>query len=116
MSGATTTEATASTFVYAPQGGAPIAPLRVSLRDGGAWFVARDICRALGMDPRKARKAFAGEEVISLRVRGAPGGAALAVNEYGAFALIRKSLRPEAQALGEWLARAVLPSGDRGIQ
>lgn len=79
---------------------------------GVSWFVAKDICDALGLvNSRKATASLDNDE------RGAspvvtPSGVQemTVVNESGLYGLIFQSRKPEARAFRKWVTNVVLPS------
>ena len=97
--------------------------LRVVDREGEPWFVAKDVCAALGMDTDKAGTGAylshldaneVGEANLHTldanrgKVRGNP--VVKIVNESGLYSLILKSRKPEAKAFKRWITGEVLPS------
>ncbi len=89
--------------------------VRVIQIDSEPWFVAADLCRALGMDTTSG---------TNRHLRGIPGpdkGRTLCptpggdqrlsvVTEAGLYRLILRSDRPEARQFQDWVTREVLPS------
>lgn len=84
-------------------------------RDGGPWFVAADVCRALGMsgNANQWTKYLDRDEVATL-YRGEfpslPNRGAQAINESGLYSLILRSRKPEAKRFRKWVTSEVLPS------
>lgn len=82
--------------------------LRVVVRDGDPWFVAADVCAALGitnvpqavsrLDDDERRMFHIGRQ-----------GAVHIVNESGLYALILRSNKPEARRFRKWVTGTVLP-------
>lgn len=80
-------------------------------RDGEPWFLASDICIALGLsnttealraldpDERSMEKLKAGTRMQDCNV----------VSESGMYALIMRSNKPEARAFRKWVTSVVLP-------
>lgn len=92
---------------------APSVVLRSLTIDGQPWFVAKDICDALGLsNPTKALASLDEDERNSLTIqegnRGNPNR--VVVSESGLYALIMKSRKPEAKAFRKWVTSVVLPS------
>ena len=102
--------------------------IRVVMLEGDPWFVAADVCRALGLVPNKANGSFqdhlrklASNERRTLRGhllnetiggRGAfpPGGQFTLISESGLYKLIMRSDKPAARAFQDWVTRDVLPT------
>ena len=87
--------------------------------DGEPWFVATDVCRALGLDVKSGstmhlRKLDADERqpVPPNLVEGSGRGMAQAtlVSEAGLYKLIAKSDKPAAKAFDRWVRHEVLPA------
>jgi len=95
--------------------------IRVTLIDGEPWFVAADVCRALGMDTSRGtyqwvrhldedeRKSIARENYPQI-FRGFRGGALTLISESGLYALILRSNKPEAKEFSRWVRKEVLPA------
>lgn len=86
--------------------------VQVTVKDGEPWFVAADVCRALGIgNPRMATARLDDDEkgVISTDT---PGGQQKmnVVNEPGLYALVLGSRKPEAKAFKRWITHEVIPS------
>ncbi|WP_088503756.1 Bro-N domain-containing protein [Burkholderia ubonensis] len=87
--------------------------LRVVEIDGAPWFVAKDVCDALGIaNSRDAMSALDGDErntvAFSDGKRGNPNKTV--ISESGLYALIVRSNKPEARAFRKWVTSEVLPS------
>lgn len=88
--------------------------LRVVKDDNGEpWFVAKDVCDALGIaNNRDAMKALDDDEkntvAISDGIQGNPNKTI--INEPGFYKLVLKSRKPEAKAFQRWVTHEVLPS------
>lgn len=81
--------------------------------NGEPWFVAKDVCDALGIaNNRDAIKALDDDEkntvVISDGIQGNPNKTI--VSEPGFYKLVLKSRKPEAKAFQRWVTHEVLPS------
>jgi prophage antirepressor-like protein len=92
--------------------------VRVILRDGEPWFVAKDVCDILGLgNPSEALRNLDEDEVFGLRnseaktlgFRHATTGVNL-VSESGLYTLIMRSNKPEAKAFRRWVTHEVLPA------
>lgn len=80
---------------------------------GEPWFVAKDVCDALGVATNHLREDGRGlddDEVISLPNWEGKGSAPLIINEPGFYKLVLKSRKPEAKAFQCWVTHEVLPS------
>ena len=84
--------------------------LRVISQDGEPWFVAKDVCEALGVDTSHVRRGLDDDEVATLPNWQGKGAAPLIVSEAGLYALILKSRKPEAKSFKRWVTHEVLPS------
>lgn len=84
--------------------------LRVITQDGEPWFVAKDVCEALGADTSHVRRGLDDDEVATLPNWQGKGAAPLIVSEAGLYALILKSRKPEAKSFKRWVTHEVLPS------
>lgn len=81
--------------------------------NGEPWFVAKDVCDALGVATNHLREDGRGlddDEVISLPNWEGKGSAPLIINEPGFYKLVLKSRKPEAKAFQRWVTHEVLPS------
>lgn len=86
-------------------------PLRVVTRDNGSWFIAVDICRALGLSDKVVARTAAADEK-GLHPVLTPGGTQrlTVVSESGLYKLIMRSDKPEARRFQDWVTRDVLPT------
>lgn len=79
--------------------------------DGEPWFVAKDVCDALGIAVRDTSKTLDDDErgVDTIHT---PGGdqQMVIVSEAGLYSLILKSRKPEAKAFKRWVTHEVIPS------
>lgn len=84
--------------------------VRVIERNGEPWFVAADVCNALGIDRAQIRRLDDDEKGV--RSTQTPGGAQMMniVNESGLYALVLGSRKPEAKAFKRWVTHEVLPA------
>lgn len=89
------------------------AEVRVSIGDDGEpWFVASDVCRALGVsDVGQALDRLDHDERGGCNVP-TPGGQqqVRVVSEAGLYSLILTSRKPEAKRFKRWVTHEVLPS------
>lgn len=96
------------------------AAVRVVTIEGQPWFVAADVCRAIGLAAyegsfaRHLRRLDDDEiTVVSKTPVTIPGTgmqSAKLVNESGLYALILQSRKPEAQRFRKWVTSEVLPA------
>lgn len=74
------------------------------------WFVAADVCRALGIDRTQTRRLDEDEKgVYSAQTPGGQQDMSI-VNELGLYALVLSSRKPEAKAFKRWITHEVIPS------
>lgn len=86
--------------------------LRVMLIDGEPWFVASDVCAALGIsrtDDGVSRLDDDEKDTGSIRTLGGQQDMTI-VNESGLYSLILGSRKPEAKRFKKWITAEVLPS------
>ncbi|MGY4696306.1 BRO-N domain-containing protein [Xylella fastidiosa subsp. sandyi] len=85
--------------------------VRVVMRDGNPWFVATDVCTALGYrNPSKAIADHLDDDEKSNQSLGLAGKPFLIISESGLYALILRSRKPEARKFAKWVTSEVLPS------
>lgn len=88
--------------------------LRVIQDDGGEpWFIAKDVCDALGLgNVGQALARLDEDEKSSITLNdGTPGNPNKAiVSEPGLYALVLASRKPDARAFKRWVTHDVLPS------
>jgi anti-repressor protein len=87
--------------------------VRAELRDGEPWFVAADVCKALGIaNSRDAVARLSPDGVGTADVIDSMGRTqrASVINEPQLYRLIFQSRRPEAEAFTDWVTRDVLPA------
>lgn len=80
--------------------------------DGDIWFVAKDVCEALGVGKyRDALTRLDDDERGSVLVD-TPGGSQKVgtVNEAGFYKFVLRSRKPEAKAFQRWVTHEVLPA------
>lgn len=80
---------------------------------GEPWFVAKDVCDALGTRTDTVRVILDADEVretnpSSIGIAG--GRKPLVVSEAGLYSLILRSRKPEAHAFQRWVTHEVLPA------
>ncbi|MDD0928020.1 Bro-N domain-containing protein [Xylella fastidiosa subsp. multiplex] len=87
--------------------------VRVVMRDGNPWFVATDVCTALGYrNPSKAIADHLDDDERSNEQldRSRMGSKAVIISESGLYALILRSRKPEARKFAKWVTSEVMPS------
>ena len=91
--------------------------VRAVLRDGEPWFVAADVCAALGVaNVTDALSRLDDDETTLVSIEGGSGNGGRqvrevnAVNESGLYSLILGSRKPEAKQFRRWVTSDVLPS------
>lgn len=80
---------------------------------GEPWWVAKDICDAIGLtNPTEAVKSVDADDLSRAEVIDTMGRkqSANIVNESGLYTLILRSEKPEAKAFKKWITSEVLPS------
>lgn len=89
--------------------------IRVVVLDGSPWFVAADVCRALGMDTARGSGQWTrglSDDEKGLTSVHTPGGLqnVTIVSESGLYRLLMRSDKPNARPFQDWVTRDVLPS------
>lgn len=84
--------------------------VRVVSRNNDPWFVANDVCKALGYS--NTSKAIADHLEDDERYNESldRGGSLLLISESGLYALILRSRKPEARKFAKWVTSEVLPT------
>lgn len=84
--------------------------VRTVVKDDELYFVAKDVCEVLRIDPSQTRRIDNDEKGVCLIQT--PGGhqEMLAVNESGLYSLILGSRKPEAKQFKRWVTHEVIPS------
>lgn len=106
MANSPSSSAPALTFTFSTQA------LRCIMRDGEPWFVAADVCDALGVgDTSQAASRLDDDERGTCTIR-TPGGQQemTIINESGLYSLILTSRKPEAKKFKKWVTSEVLPA------
>lgn len=84
--------------------------IRDLAENGEPWFVAKDVCDALGLDHTALRKLDADEKGRdSIPTLGGTQQMTM-VSEPGFYRLVMKSRKPEAKAFQRWVTHEVLPA------
>lgn len=86
--------------------------VRVVMRDGEPWFVARDVCKVLEHSDVSMAVSRLDEDEKGTSIVCTPGGnqSMLCVSEPGLYGLIFTSRKPEAKAFKRWVKHDVLPA------
>lgn len=87
--------------------------IRALTIDSEPWFVAKDVCDALGIATNHLREEGRGlddDEVATLPNWEGKGAAPLIITEAGLYSLILRSRKPEAKRFKRWVTHDVLPS------
>lgn len=98
-----------TTFVF-PQSNANVRTLTI---DDDPWFVAKDVCDALGLDNvAMATKRLDSDEVNQIELLSADNRlrSHSIINEPGLYSLIIRSDKPNARDFRRWITHEVLPS------
>ncbi|QGZ16867.1 anti-repressor Ant [Mycobacterium phage Phaded] len=94
----------------AEEGGLVVnAEVRVVSIDGEPWFVAADVCRALGIVNPSQAVARLDDDERAMSDIGLPMSVNV-VNEGGLYSLILRSDKPQAKAFKRWVTHEVLPT------
>lgn len=93
--------------------------VRVVEIDGNPWFVAADVCRAIGhyvrpngvVEVSTALRVLDKDQVHTYQIRTERGlRNVLIISESGLYKLIMRSDKPEARKFQDWVTREVLPA------
>lgn len=86
--------------------------VRTVMIDDAPWFVAKDVCAALGLDNvGEALKKLDEDELTSeILMSGGQRREMRFVSESGLYTLIMRSNKPEAKRFRKWVTSEVLPS------
>ncbi|NNV01934.1 BRO family protein [Brevibacillus sp. MCWH] len=86
--------------------------VRVVLRDGEPWFVARDVCEVLdNRDTGTAiRQLDDDEKLIQTMIESGQNREVWLVNEPGLYSLILSSSKQEAKSFKRWITHEVIPA------
>jgi prophage antirepressor-like protein len=88
------------------------AEVRTLTIDGQPWFVAKDVCQAIGIkNHNDAMRRIDDDEQRGSEVT-TPGGmqTLIFINESGLYHLLLTSTRPEARPFRKWVTNVVLPA------
>lgn len=89
--------------------------VRAVTLEGEPWFVAADVCRALGIDNTATRRLDEDEKAALRLTQTSSNGTeqgrdVTIVNEPGLYSLVLASRKPEAKAFKRWITHEVIPS------
>lgn len=84
--------------------------IRVIDNNDELWFVAKDVCDALGINKTAASRLDDDEKGLHLTQTLGGTQPILLVSEPGFYKLVMKSRKPEAKAFQRWVTHEVLPS------
>jgi prophage antirepressor-like protein len=86
-------------------------PVRIIERNGEPWFVAKDVCRVLGIADAKSSLRFLDADEKGVHSMHTLGGTQKinVVNEAGLYSLTFHSRKPEAKKFKRWVTHEVLP-------
>lgn len=89
-----------------------IADVQIEDRDGALWFVAKDICKALGFTRTSDATRYLDEDEKGALILRTLGGrqTVTTISESGLYNLIMRSSKPNAKLMRRWVTSAVLPS------
>lgn len=78
--------------------------------NGQAWFIAGDVCKALGIHPTATRRLDDDEKGLrTMQTLGGPQQVTV-INESGLYSLIFTSRKESAQQFKRWVTSVVLPA------
>jgi prophage antirepressor-like protein len=88
------------------------AEIRVELINGLPWFVAKDVCYALGLEhTTNAISKLDEDERLNVKLlHSGQMRTYLIINESGLYALVMRSTKPQAKAFRRWVTNEVLPA------
>ena len=86
--------------------------VRVIVRDDEPWFVANDVCAALGLDNSRMATDRLDDDEKGVSSIDTPGGAQAmtVISESGLYSLVLASRKPEAKPFKKWVTSEVLPA------
>lgn len=86
--------------------------VRVVMKDGEPWFVARDVCECLELANTSQTLSYLDDDEKGVTTNDTPGGAQemSIISEPGLYSLILRSRKPEAKAFKRWVTHDILPS------
>lgn len=87
--------------------------VRIIDQNGDPWFIAKDICDALGFSDTNAGTRHLDEDekmTVNLTGISVTNPMVTIINESGLYSLILRSRKPEAKAFKKWVTSEVLPA------
>lgn len=91
--------------------------VRIIVRNGEPWFVAKDVCEALGYrDAEKGTRNLSTHQKADTHISGISSNGVeqvrrvTIINESGLYKLVLRSRKPEAEEFSDWVTGEVLPS------
>ena len=95
--------------------------VRVITHEGMPWFVAADVCKAVGIHIRdkkgrlevnmsNVKRLMSYDEFTPYQIRGSGPGIVNIISESGLYKLLMRSDKPEARPFQDWITREVLPA------
>jgi len=86
-------------------------PIRTAIVDGEPWFIAADVCAALGIGNPRQAVSYLDDDERGVITHDTPGGrqSVNIVSEPGLYSLILRSRKPEAKVFKRWVTHEVLP-------
>jgi len=86
--------------------------VRVLAIDSEPWFVAKDVCDALGLSNHRSSIALLDDDERGVHTVDTPSGEQdmAIITEAGLYSLILRSRKPEAKAFKRWVTHDVLPT------
>lgn len=86
--------------------------VRIVIRNGNPWFVAKDVCDILELGNSRSSLALLDEDEKDVHSMDTPGGKQemTIISEPGLYSLILRSRKPEAKAFKRWVTHEVIPS------
>lgn len=89
--------------------------VRVVVRDGEPWFVASDVCKALGISKSRNSVALLDDDEKGAHSMGSLGGQqeTSIISEAGMYTLALRSRKPQAKPFRRWVTHEVLPAINR---
>jgi anti-repressor protein len=87
-------------------------PIRTILKDGEAWFIAKDVSGILGYAnaPKMTRNLDEDEKLMTTMWVAGQNREVSIINESGLFSAILSSRKPEAKQFKRWVTHEVLPT------
>lgn len=86
--------------------------VRVVMRDGEPWFVAKDVCDCLGVSNSRDAVARLDDDEKGVGKADTLGGCQdmMLISESGLYTLVMRSNKPDAKVFRKWVTGEVLPS------